>query len=311
MVSLEFDSETIETINDASSSGDVTISVETVDVETLSEEVQAKLADIELPVFDFTVTKGSKQVSDFGGEVRISIPYTLKENQDGNAIVVYFLNDNGELEQVEGQYNPETETIDFKTDHFSKYLVGYNLVTFDDVHEMAWYNDAVTYIAAREIVNGEGNNLYAPQDITTRAEFVTLMVRQFDLTSDVLENFSDVEANKWYSDYISIAKSNGILPDIYGDTFDPDKAIAREEMMYMLYKSLEITNSLETLVDKGDKLEDFTDSEEVSDYAQTACEYLISRDIINGGGNGLFTPTATSTRAEVAQILWNMITISN
>lgn len=57
MLSLEFDSKTIETINEASSLDDVSISVETVDLETLPEEVREILANTDVPVFDFTVTK--------------------------------------------------------------------------------------------------------------------------------------------------------------------------------------------------------------------------------------------------------------
>ncbi|MBP1926917.1 putative repeat protein (TIGR02543 family) [Sedimentibacter acidaminivorans] len=310
MVSLEFDSETIETLKNASSSGDVSISVETVDLETLSEEVREILANTDVPVFDFTVTKGSKQVSDFGGGyVKISIPYTPKEGQDTNALVVYFLNDSGELEQVQGSYNPDTGNIVFKTDHFSKYLVGYNLVIFEDVKEIDWFYEAVTYIGAREIVYGRAEGVYAPSGIVTRAEFATLMVRIFDLTSDAEGNYKDVEEGKWYYDYIRRAKANSILPTFYNDTMAPDTAITREEMMYMVYKAMEKNGQLDSLTDIGDKLSEFTDSVEVSSYAKEASEYLVSRDIINGNGNGTVTATATSTRAEVAQMLYNTMTM--
>lgn len=312
MVSLSFDSTAIETINEAEPTGDVSISVETVNIDALPEEAKNKLAGTDVKVFDFTVMKGDKKVSNFnGGKVELSIPYTPEEGQNTDAIIVYYLNDNGELECVTGQYNLKTGTVNFFTDHFSTYFIGYNLVDFEDVEEMDWFYDAVTYISARDIVNGKAEGVYAPQDNITRAEFATLMVRIFQLTSDIVENYSDIEADMWYADYIRVSKANGILPEFYDETFEPNKAISREEMMFILYKALEVTKRLNILEDNGDKLSYFADADEVVDYAKEASEYLISRDIVNGNGNGTVTPSKTSTRAEVAQMLYNMMTLLN
>ena len=78
-------------------------------------------------------------------------------------------------------------------------------------------------------------------------------------------------------------------------------------MMYILYKSLEVTDGLDNFDDEGDKLEDFRDNNEISSYAIKGAKYLISRDIINGNDNNIINPTGTCTRAEVAQMLYNMI----
>ena len=132
------------------------------------------------------------------------------------------------------------------------------------------------------------------------------MVKYFNLTSDSKKNYSDVDPSEWYASYVAIAKANGMLPDIYGDTFEPNKKITRQDMMYILHRSLEVSNKDSRLADKGDRLDSFTDSTQLADYARNSAEYLISRDIINGSNN-MINPNNTSTRAEVAQMLYNLL----
>lgn len=308
MIKLEFDSKAVDAINGAESKGDVTISVEKVDPSTLSPEAQKMLADSDAPVFDFTVSKGEATTSSFGeGSVKVSMPYTPKEGQDQSALVIYYVNEQGGLEQMQGVYNKETGNIDFVTDHFSKYIIGYNLIDFTDVEEGVWYQEAITGIAAREIVKGIGNDIFNPDGMITRAEFITIVIRYFEFESLDGSNYVDVMEGDWYYDYIRIAKAKNILPEMYGTACEPNKAIVREEMMYILYKSLEADQKIFALPDNGDRLADFEDSKDVSSYAVEGSDYLISRDIINGVSETQFTPTATSTRAEVVQMIWNMI----
>lgn len=64
------------------------------------------------------------QLSDYV-DVRVDIPttYTI---QPGNTVVVYYLNDNGTLEECETVYNgndPEHRYVTFRTNHFSMYVL--------------------------------------------------------------------------------------------------------------------------------------------------------------------------------------------
>ena len=46
----------------------------------------------------------------------------------------------------------------------------------------------------------------------------------------------------------------------------------------------------------------------ISDYAKEAVYALNSNGIINGIGNGYFEPMGNATRAQAAQIIYNMLT---
>lgn len=304
MVSISFDNKAIEGISTFSGEGDVSISAKEIDPSTLSKQVKAKMKDTDVQIFDFNLNIGDEKVSKFDGFIEISIPY--EPNQDETSIVVYYLNDEGELELVNGVYNPETGTVDFSTNHFSIYLVGYNKVEFEDVSNKRWYYDAVSAIAAQEITEGTTETTFSPCKITTRAEYVTLIVRYFDFSSDSSQSYVDVKENLWYSDSVVAAKELDILPSIYGDKFKPYQAITREEMMYIIYRGLVVSGNVDRYLDEGYSLDDFIDKDDVSDYAVESVEYLISRDVIHGT-NGMLLPSDTATRAEVAQMLYNLL----
>ena len=82
IASLTFDKAALSTIKDAAS--DIKITATKVDTAGLSEETKQLVGD--RPVFDFSVTGGNKTISQFGGTVTVSVPYTPKAGEDSNAI---------------------------------------------------------------------------------------------------------------------------------------------------------------------------------------------------------------------------------
>ena len=274
-----------------------------IDDLNISKELKEQIGD--LPVFDISVyVEGEK--TNFESDEPIVIEIQVDTNYPDHKVIAVYIDENGNAQIMEGVL--KDGVMKFVTNHLSEYALMYVDKSFDDV-TTHWGKEAIVALAIREVVNGVGNNMFNPDGETTRAEFATIMVRYFDLPSTSSEKFADA-MDKWYEDYALAAKTNGILPEIYGDTFDGEKAITREEMMYILYKCLEQSDRLDTLDDNGDKLSDFTDGDMVSSYAVEGSDYLVSRDVINGSGDGKFNPTSTSTRAEVAQMMWNMINMT-
>ncbi|MDF2987343.1 MAG: 1,4-beta-xylanase, partial [Eubacterium sp.] len=87
---LSFDSRTMETISKAGTGAtEIKVSkVAAADLSGLPAETAGKIAD--RPVYEFTVTSGGTKISDFnGGTVTVSIPYTLRKDEDPNAVLVY------------------------------------------------------------------------------------------------------------------------------------------------------------------------------------------------------------------------------
>ncbi|MEE1203608.1 MAG: S-layer homology domain-containing protein, partial [Bacteroidales bacterium] len=71
---------------------------------------------------------------------------------------------------------------------------------FSDIKDIAWAKDAINKLSKKGIINGKGDNLFAPYDNITREEFASILVRLLgvnEVSSDI--NFSDVSDSAWYA----------------------------------------------------------------------------------------------------------------
>ncbi len=107
----------------------VTISATPTDVEnvTTNDSYKELIGEEDL-VFDFSMMSDGEKISQFGGDVTITIPYELEEGDDPDEIEIWYLSDidadnDGELDVVviEGKYS--NGYVTFVTDHFSYYTV--------------------------------------------------------------------------------------------------------------------------------------------------------------------------------------------
>ena len=129
---IKFSNEAIKSISNSATSDNISISIAKIETTVFTKEIQEKIGD--RPVFDFTVNSGESQISTFGGQnVEISIPYSPKSDENVNSIVIYYINDQGELEVVRGKYDAATGKVNFKTNNFSKLFVGNNEILFKNL----------------------------------------------------------------------------------------------------------------------------------------------------------------------------------
>ncbi len=303
LATLTFDQKAVETVNGAGS-GDVSINISKVDTTNLSNEVKAKVGD--RPVYDFSVKTGNTTVSQFGGNVTVSVPYTLQAGEDADAIVVYYVNSTGELEPMRGHYSAATGTVDFVTDHFSQYAVGYNKVAFADVSNSAWYNDAVTFMAARGITTGTSEGVFSPNANLTRGQFLTMILRAYGIDSleAGADNFLDA-GNTYYTGYLAAAKALGISNGNGNGSFLPNQAITRQDMFVLLYRTLDVLGEIPA-AQVSTTIAAFQDSASVSSYAAEAMNALVGATVVSGS-NGKLDPKGASTRAQMAQVLYNLL----
>ncbi len=303
---LTFDSRAIVAVSGTAAPGDIQVSIRAVEPSSLTDEVRSRVGS--RPVYDFSVTAGGAQVSDFnGGSAGIRIPYTPAAGEDLNAIVVCYIGGSGKLEVVtNGRYDAETGTVVFAVSHFSRYAVGYNKVRFNDVASGAWYEGVVSFIAARGITDGVGNGSFGPGMTLTRGQFITMLLRAYGISPDAnpAGNFSDA-GNTYYTGYIAAAKRLGVSDGAGDNRFEPERAITRQEMFKLLYGALRAIDKLPQ-GSSGKTLSDFTDAGQLESWAVESMTYLVRTGVV-GGNAGRLTPASTATRAEMAQVLYNLL----
>jgi hypothetical protein len=276
-----------------------------VDGNTLSDEARQAVGDH--PVFDFGVTAGGRSVTQFGGYVTVSVPYVPKNGEDVNSIIIYYINSDGKPEAVpNGHYDPATGTVTFTTTHFSRYAVGYNKVSFTDAAASAWYSKAVGFIAARDITTGTGNGNYSPGSKLTRSEFLVMIMRAYGIEPDasLKDNFADAGIT-YYTGYLAAAKRMGISGGVGNNMFAPGKEITRQEMFTLLYNALKVIGGLPEGT-AGKSLSSFSDAGQIASWAKDAMTLMTETGTVSGS-NGKLSPTNTTTRAEMAQVLYNLL----
>lgn len=176
---------------------------------------------------------------------------------------------------------------------------------FSDIHEAEWAGDAIVYLYQRQVIQGDGDGAFRPNDPVTRAEFVTMIVKCFDLFDDGAQmNFSDVLQTDWFYPYVASAVQAGIIQGVEPERFAPEEYLTREQMAVIvdrtaIYASIPISQAEETAA--------FSDAQEISPYARESVERMQAAGIVNGMGDNRFAPGEVSTRAQVCTILYKLI----
>jgi|GEM_PF-5778979 len=296
-----FDADALESISD-SASGDVSINASVIDSADLSEKLSAEIGG--RPVYEFTVTVGSKRISDFDGTVTAKIPYTPADGEDINALIIYVVNEDDELELIKGcRYDEATKEIIFHAESFSKLklAIGYNPVDFEDT-DGHWSEANISFLAARGILHGKAAGAFQPDDSITRAEFVTILGNKLgaDFGKYGSAPFDDVDQSEWFAGSVSWAQENEIVTGDLG-MFRPNDRISRQEMAVILDRYMTRFESLGTTSSGSSAT--FSDDSEIASYAKASVEKMKQLGIINGKTETTFAPSDSATRAEAAKMI--------
>ena len=87
-----------------------------------------------------------------------------------------------------------------------------NKEIFDDLLSVEWARVAIEALYNNGIINGVGDNKFAPMNNIKREEFVKIVVIAFGVYDKTLKSdFADTNPDEWYSAYIASAKKAGIV----------------------------------------------------------------------------------------------------
>ncbi len=174
-------------------------------------------------------------------------------------------------------------------------------IPFTDVASDAWYYNVVSQAYGKGLISGMSDTEFSPESSVTGAQLIMMLYRADGNT------VSEQTSGNWYDEVVDWAKEKSIISDNNGWTFDANADLTREQMMVLLYNYLQYKgNDLSAL----DDLSSYTDSSEISVYAENAVKALVGKGIIEGDGETL-RPLSSLTRAETAVILINAVDSGN
>ena len=153
---------------------------------------------------------------------------------------------------------------------------------FPDVPNGKWYTKYIAHLEELGIMKGYDDGKFIPTNKITRAEFATIISRQYKLTESELIQFKDLNYNHWTADDIMKVATAGIMEGYPDKTFGHTLAVTRAEAATIINRALNRIPDKE-YIDKYN-ITNFTDVKEHWAYYQiieatTRHEYVMDKGV--------------------------------
>lgn len=179
------------------------------------------------------------------------------------------------------------------------------LLPFTDVSWDHWAYSAVKRVYTRGLMVGVSDTSFAPGQTLSRAMLASILYRLAGEPAVTAENpFTDVPADRWYTDAVIWAAENGIVVGCGDGTFRPNAPATRAQTAVMLYA---YANFAGRNTSQRADLSAFADAADVPSWALAEMQWANAAQLILGRDGKLLAPNAETTRAEMASILSTFI----
>lgn len=248
---------------------------------------QASRKHVTLPMSKLPVTNDLKTAAsvtiktDAAGVFKVAIP--LETTTPGT--VAFLVKDDGTTEVIITSYTKDGYLITPIPEGGGTVKIVDNTMAFTDTEEH-WAADAISFVSARGLFVGIGNGLFAPDSSMNRAMLMTVLAHYDKENTD--------GGSTWYEKGLRWAIAKGIT-----DGTNPDRTISRQELVTMMH------NYAGKPASEG-RLESFSDSDEIADWASPAMQWAAENGLIVGSNDAL-NPNGEVTRAQAAAIIEHYI----
>lgn len=174
--------------------------------------------------------------------------------------------------------------------------------SYRDVNPNAWYHGAVDYVISKGIMDGVSAVRFAPNATLTRGMVVTILGRTagIDTAAYTGTSFRDVKGTEWFAPYVQWAGKTGLVNGYPDGSFQPNRAVTRQEMVAMLYR---FWLSAGNTYAGGSAIDGFRDGASVSAFAKDAMNWAVGSGLVNGVSADTLSPRGRATRAQFAKIM--------
>ncbi|MCF7847146.1 MAG: S-layer homology domain-containing protein [Candidatus Gracilibacteria bacterium] len=171
---------------------------------------------------------------------------------------------------------------------------------YSDLEETHPAYEAIEFLKNNGIITGYADGTFRPKTTLNRAEAVKLLIEANELRllpAEVL--FSDVPQNSWYTPYVKTALARDLVRGYADNTFRPGKTISRAEFLKIAIEAANIP----------------LDHPVAAPYADTPLGQWFTpyfdvakrKELFDTGSKNIAAPARPITRAEAAEILYNLL----
>lgn len=256
-------------------------------------------------VFDFNLAVvgkdgEAKNLTSFSKPIKIKLNIAADANK--NLVGIYNVAEDGTLRYVGGNVEGQTITTDLFS--FSKYAVLEFDKSYNDVATDFWAHDTIKKLSARQIIKGYPNGEFAPRKDVTRAEFTVMLTHALKLETDKKVTFTDISETDWFANDLAAAYEAGIIQGVGNGKFSPNETITREQMTAIIVRAYKfLYGDIENVVANTT----FVDSNTITPWAREYVHQAAQLGLVQGKGNGVFSPLTSADRSESAQIVYNLL----
>ncbi|WNR44674.1 S-layer homology domain-containing protein [Paenibacillus roseipurpureus] len=242
---------------------------------------------------------------------------------------------------IGGVVDPKSNTITVPVDSFGYFQVMYMDDSYNDVTNHPWARDDLDTLYSKGLMNSKSPGQFMPNDAINRGEFVTMLVKIFDVPLENLDTqqtgtgynnstFVDVQrgynlagsnSNTQFEQYnflyIEAAARAGIVRGNANGMFLPNNAITRQDAAVMIARAAESKLGSDEAKSLANLQKLFTDANSIDYYALTSVDAISKAGLIEGKENVLlqgqkkttlrFDPLENFTRAEAAVVAMRVL----
>ena len=169
--------------------------------------------------------------------------------------------------------------------------------SFTDVHNDAYYYDAVEWGANNGIAKGTAPGVFSPEQPCTRAQILTFIWRAIGEPKPTNTNcpFTDVQRGSYYEQAVLWAVEFKITSGVSASKFAPDQVCTRAQAVTFLWRACGAPPTKQ--------MRSFSDLSEGAYYILPV-QWASGENITNGTSNAKFSPDQTCTCAQIITFLY-------
>ncbi|MNN21199.1 Endoglucanase precursor [compost metagenome] len=239
-------------------------------------------------------------------------------DEAGTTVAVFRFTENSEWENIGGTVDTKNNTITVPFDDFGYYVVMKQSRGFSDVTNHPWARNILNALYSKGIMANLQPNTFGADDLTTRGEFATLLVKGLNIPlnyDDKVQTYFDVvpkaKTDTWEFKYIETASRAGIITGITEGYFGVEEPITREQAAIMISRALKLKLPTNDSKLSATLAKQFLDSGRIDPYARPAVQAVYKAKIMDGqsvttaGSKKAsinFNPKNNMTRAEAGKV---------
>jgi uncharacterized repeat protein (TIGR02543 family) len=160
-----------------------------------------------------------------------------------------------------------------------------------------WAEQEISKFINSGSLKGYDDGSIKPNNTITRAEFVSLINRLFELSDTTTTSFTDLSPSNWAHDDIARAIRAGYVKGYSDNTFKPSSNVSRQEAAMMISSILGLDTSNTELINQ------FKDADKIPSWSQGSIAAVIDKKIMKGYPDGTFQAQKQLTRAEAIVLI--------